>query len=91
ISFARAAAMAAYTTNNHTPRVAASTSSTISVHEHSTGDDGLHEFAFNEDILMDRHYEKAMASHAARAATYGEVRVMPAAAHYHNVSEMHGE
>ncbi|KAI8319800.1 hypothetical protein GQ54DRAFT_299074 [Martensiomyces pterosporus] len=77
-------------TSSQTLRVSSIGGELTSAHEHSA-DDGLEAFAFSEDVMMDRHYEKAIAHDAARAATFGEVRVLPAAAKYHNINEMHGD
>ncbi|KAJ1842525.1 hypothetical protein LPJ70_003777, partial [Coemansia sp. RSA 2708] len=46
----------------------------------------------DSEIEAARHHERAVAQDAANAATFGEIRVLPAAsARYHRVCEMHGD
>ncbi|KAJ2347986.1 hypothetical protein GGF43_004649, partial [Coemansia sp. RSA 2618] len=48
------------------------------------------EMLLTDEIEASRHHEKTMAQEAANAATFGNIRVLPAASHkYHRVSEMH--
>ncbi|KAJ1960721.1 hypothetical protein GGI12_003651 [Dipsacomyces acuminosporus] len=88
VHFARKYSTATTSSNSQAPRVSSAGDGVTSTHDHAA-DDGLESFAFGEGFVVDRHHEKAVAHDAVRAATFGEVRVLPAAAKYQNVHEMH--
>ncbi|KAJ2538044.1 hypothetical protein EV175_006546 [Coemansia sp. RSA 1933] len=78
----------------HIPRVSSmgGTTSTTSTHEHAQVETFTGDFAFNEDIAMERFHEKAIASDAMRAAAdHEQVRVVPSASsNYQNINVVQG-